>query len=137
MKRAEFTVPGLPKGKARPRATFVNGRARLYTPKTTVEFEDKVRTAATPHFNRPISGPVKLRIVAYFPMPKSWSKRRRAEMDGKLHTQKPDKDNVEKAICDGLNGTAWVDDCLVADGRCVKRWSTVAETFVQVEEVEE
>lgn len=135
MFKAEFTVPGLPKGKARPRATFINGKARLYTPKTTVEFEGAVRKAAAPHFQTPIDGPVKLNIVAYFPMPKSWSKRRRAEMDGKHHTKKPDKDNVEKAICDGLNGTAWVDDCLVADGRTVKRWANFAGTFVRIEEI--
>lgn len=135
MAGAEFTVPGTPKGKGRPRATVANGRARLYTPKTTVEFEKTVREAAEPHFSQPIAGPVRLRIVAYFPMPKSWSKRRRAEMDGKLHTSKPDGDNILKSLCDGLNSLAFVDDMQVADGRCVKRWSQYAETFVRVEEI--
>lgn len=34
------------------------------------------------------------------PMPASWSKRRRAEMRGKPHQQKPDWDNLAKALFD-------------------------------------
>lgn len=129
---AEFTVPGKPHGKGRPRATVVNGHARLYTPDTTAAYEAAVRDAGAPHFDAPIAGPVRLRIVAYFEMPRSWSKRKRAEMQGQFHTQKPDGDNVLKSFKDGLNGIAWNDDCQVADARVVKRWATHAETFVQI-----
>lgn len=129
---AEFTVPGKPQGKARARATVINGRARMYTPETTVAFEAAVRDAGTPHFEAPIAGPVRLRIVAYFEMPRSWSKRKREAMHGQFHTQKPDSDNVTKAIKDSLNGVAWHDDCQVADERTVKRWSVYARTFVQI-----
>lgn len=47
---AEFTVPGRPHGKGRPRATVVNGHARLYTPDTTAAYEAAVREAGSPHF---------------------------------------------------------------------------------------
>lgn len=134
MIRAEFTVPGKPHGKGRARAAVANGRARLYTPSTTVAFEAAVRDAGAPHFTAPIAGPVRVRIVACFEMPKRWSKRKREAMHGQLHTQKPDADNVTKAIKDSLNGVAWHDDCQVADERTVKRWSRLAETFVQIEE---
>lgn len=134
MMQAEFTVPGKPQGKARARATVVNGRARMYTPETTVAFEAAVRAAGAPHFTGPISGPVRMRIVAFFEMPKSWSKRKRAEMHGAFHTQKPDSDNVTKAVKDGLTGLAYHDDCQVADERTVKRWSHYGETFVQIGE---
>lgn len=87
---------------------------------------------AVPLFAAPIEGPVKLRIVATFEIPKSWSKKRRAEMVGAYHTQKPDRDNIEKSIQDGLNRIAFADDCQVADGRCVKRWGLYAETYVEV-----
>lgn len=129
---AEFTVPGKPHGKGRPRATVVNGHARLYTPDTTAAYEAAVRAAGSPHFEAPIAGPVRLRIVAFFEMPASWSRRKRETMRGQFHTQKPDGDNVLKSIKDGLNEIAWNDDCQVADARVVKRWADYAETFVQI-----
>ncbi len=132
MTAVEFTIPGRPQGKARARAVTVNGRARMYTPDTTVAFEAAVRDAGAAHLTDPIAGPVRLRIVAYFEMPRSWSKRKRAAMHGQFHTQKPDADNVTKAIKDGLNGLAYHDDCQVADERTIKRWSEYGETFVQI-----
>lgn len=131
--QAEFVVPGKPHGKGRPRATVVAGRARLYTPQASADYEAAVREAGGPHFPTPIRGPVKLRIVAIFETPPSWSKRKRAEMQGRFHVQKPDGDNVMKSIKDGLNGIAWVDDCQAADCRVVKRWGSHSETFVLVE----
>lgn len=131
---AAFVIPGKPHGKGRPRATTVGGRARVYTPKASADYEAEVRRFGSPHFEAPIAGPVKLRIVAYFEMPRSWSKRKREEMHGQFHTQKPDGSNVLKSIEDGLNGVAWADDCQICDARAVKRWSLYSETFVQISE---
>ena len=132
MMPAEFTIPGDPHGKGRPRATVVGGRARLYTPQKSADYEARVREIGARHFSAPLDCPVKIRIVAYFAMPKSWSKRKRAEQAGRHHTQKPDADNIMKSIKDGLNGVAWRDDCQAADCRIVKRWGDRAETFVQI-----
>lgn len=132
---AQFTIPGKPFGKQRPKATAVGGHARVYTPKETVSFESKVAEIARPFFPVPIEGPVKLRIVAVFQIPKSWSKRKQAEANEQHHTQKPDADNIAKALKDGMNRIAWRDDCQVADVRCVKRWGRYAETYVQVEAI--
>ena len=33
-------------------------------------------------------------------MPKSWSKKKKAQMDGTPHTQTPDLDNLLKSVCD-------------------------------------
>lgn len=41
-------------------------------------------------------------IVFMVPMPKSWSKVKKAEMNGKLHEQRPDLDNYLKAFWDAL-----------------------------------
>ncbi|MBR9839919.1 MAG: RusA family crossover junction endodeoxyribonuclease [Rhodobacteraceae bacterium] len=129
----EFTIPGKPFAKQRPKAANVAGRARVYTPAETVSFERKVAEIARPDFPVPFEGPVRLRIVAIFPIPKSWTKARKAEALGGFHIQKPDADNLLKAVKDGLNRIAWGDDCQVADERCVKRWGARAETFVRVE----
>ena len=131
-----FTIPGKPFAKQRPKAAVVAGRARVYTPKQTVSFERQVAEIARPEFPAPFEGAVKLRVVAVFQIPKSWTKKRKAEAaqdGGAFHTQRPDGDNLLKAIKDGLNRIAWVDDCQVADVRCVKRWGEQAATFVQVE----
>ncbi len=56
--------------------------------------------------------------TAYFPIPKSWSKKKQAAMAGQLHRQKPDRDNVDKAIMDAL----LQEDCAVARGYTEKRW---------------
>lgn len=76
---------------------------------------------------------MKLRIVAVFAVAASWSKKKQAALEGGFHTQKPDSDNIAKALKDGLNRIAWRDDSQVADVRCVKRWGRYDETFVQVE----
>ena len=130
---ADFTIPGRPFAKQRPKAAIVAGRAAVYTPKETVSFQSKVAEIARPHFPVPIQGPVKLRIVAVFAVGGSWSKKKQAALDGGFHTQKPDSDNLAKAIKDGLNRIAWRDDSQVADVRCVKRWGRYDETYVQVE----
>jgi Holliday junction resolvase RusA-like endonuclease len=56
--------------------------------------------------------------VAYLPIPKSWSKKRKAEMTGKPHRQKPDRDNIDKAILD----TLFEEDSGVAFGHLSKYW---------------
>jgi Holliday junction resolvase RusA-like endonuclease len=38
----------------------------------------------------------------YLPMPKSWSKKKKDLMNGKPHKQKPDVDNICKAVMDAL-----------------------------------
>ncbi len=58
-------------------------------------------------------------MIFYIPMPDSWSKKKKVEFDGKPHQQKPDKDNLEKAILDAL----CPEDSYVWDGRVSKYWS--------------
>jgi Holliday junction resolvase RusA-like endonuclease len=43
-----------------------------------------------------------LGIVAYLPFPKSYGAKVRASASGKLHRQKPDADNIAKAVMDAL-----------------------------------
>ena len=43
-----------------------------------------------------------LDIVFYLPMPDSWSKKKKREMNGKPHQQKPDVDNLLKGFTDSL-----------------------------------
>lgn len=62
-----------------------------------------------------------IHVQFYLPMFKSWTKKKRARLDGKPHQQKPDVDNLTKAFADAL----WPDDdSHVWDMRATKRWAT-------------
>ncbi len=46
--------------------------------------------------------PDRFGVIFYLPMPLSWSKRKRSQMLGKPHQQKPDNSNLLKALEDVL-----------------------------------
>lgn len=56
--------------------------------------------------------------TAYFEPPKSWSKKKRCEVIGKLHRAKPDRDNIDKAVLDSL----FKQDSGIAKGTLDKCW---------------
>ena len=65
-------------------------------------------------------------VVCVIPMPKSWSKKEKAEMLHQPHRQRPDKDNLEKAILDAIYG----EDSHIWDGRITKIWGDTGEIIV-------
>ena len=71
-----------------------------------------------------------LSVVFHMPMPKSWSKKDRTEMLGKPHQQKPDIDNLVKALLDAVLG----DDSHVYEIRAVKFWDEVGSFTILGEE---
>ena len=68
-----------------------------------------------------------------FAPPASWSAKKQAAHLDQFHTQKPDLDNLEKAILDGLNRIAFADDSQVALVYKLKRWDMTSRTVVSVE----
>lgn len=114
-----FTVPGEPRGKARPKVTRTKaGKSLTYTPDKTVAYEELVRqrylqAAGGERF--PDGVPLALFVRAFYGIPKSTSKRKRAEIAAGAcwPTKKPDFDNVFKILCDALNGIAYADDAQI------------------------
>lgn len=129
--RATFTIPGKPFAKARPKFSRVTGHA--YTPAPTVSFERTVGQIAAQHFSAPIEGPIGMTITATFQPPPSWSAKKRAAHMGRPHVQRPDIDNIGKAICDGLNRIAFADDGQICALTMVKVWGAIEGTAVIVE----
>jgi Holliday junction resolvase RusA-like endonuclease len=71
-------------------------------------------------------------ITFYLPMPESWSRKKRALYDGQPHQQKPDLDNLVKAVLDAIYG----DDSGVWEMHAQKRWTSERGYFtVEVEPV--
>lgn len=127
-----LTIPGKCVAKARPRFTR---SGRVYTPAATAKYAKRVSDAATDAMagEPPIAGPVEMIVHVRLPVPKSWSKGKRAsaEQGGTRPIGKPDADNYAKNLMDACNGIVWLDDAQVVDLRCVKYYA--AEPCVTVE----
>lgn len=130
MSKIRIEIPGKPFAKQRARATR---QGRMYTPKETVSFERTVAEYALASGVKPLEGPVKFTLIAVFEPAKSWSKKKTAELIWRPHTQKPDLDNIEKAVLDGLNRIAFADDSQVCQHESKKMWGSEAKTIIEVE----
>lgn len=124
--RITFSVPGKPQGKGRPRFTK-SGRA--YTPKATADYEALIRRMYLLQGGKLFEGAVKLSVLILYPIPKSTPKLTRQQMvAGDIRpTKKPDGDNVEKAVADALNKTAYLDDSQIIEARWEKRYAADEE----------
>lgn len=134
--KIQFTIPGVPVGKGRPRFTR-DGHA--HTPQKTRDYEDKVVLCWKCQSGKGFAAGVPLiaHITAYFSVPKRTSKAKRAAMEGKYHMARPDADNICKAILDALNQHAYPDDSAVQIGGCYKIYTTGAPRVeVTIEEAE-
>ncbi len=111
-----YKIPIIPLGK--PRMTRADAWKNRECVQAYWDFKDELRLRVgqsrvpLPHQIKGVSW------LAYFPIPKSWSKKKTAEMAGTIHQVKPDRDNIDKAILDSLFG----NDSGVAIGLTGKFW---------------
>ncbi len=137
----KFRVPGPPKGKQRPRVCRINGRSVTYTPKQTIEYEQKVRASYTSvskvKFQKDV--PLEISILALFPIPLHASKKLKKQMlNGEvLPTKRPDCDNIIKIILDALNGLAYQDDCQICKVYFAKIYAKTPEIRVLIKNIME
>lgn len=119
-----FTVPGAPVPKGRARSRLVKTRdgrqfVSHYTPDETTRYENLVRMCARDamHDRYPLDGPIRLEVTVVIPIPASWSNRKQRDAAaGRVGaTKKPDVDNFVKALADGCNAVAWVDDSQIVE----------------------
>lgn len=131
-----FTVPGEPQGKGRAKIVKIGGFSRMATPEKTVAYEGLVSMAAQQAMGgaKPFEGPCVLEVLAVFSLPKSATKKQRADAAAGIFrpTKKPDADNVLKAVCDGMNGVVWKDDVQAVDVRTIKRYGDTPGVQVRV-----
>jgi Holliday junction resolvase RusA-like endonuclease len=135
--KVSFFIPGKPQGKGRPR--FVRKTGHTYTPDTTVKYEDSVRKEykeQCENYRFPDGAPLKMRIDAYFEIPKRANKLERLTMASGVAypIKKPDADNIMKIVLDSLNGVAYKDDVQIVGLSLAKRYAALARTSVEIEE---
>lgn len=126
-----FRVNGIPQGKGRPRVSTANGITRAYTPAKTRKYEQEVaeaaKLAAMKQNWMKSDAPIILHICAWFPIPKSWPKwKKAAAQAGDIYpTTKPDADNIGKGISDALNEIVYNDDSQVVECIIKKRYCRI------------
>lgn len=130
-------MPGPPKGKARARTVRTRGGQTFsYTPEGTVLYENLIKISFSQTGERPFRAEEYLRvtIMAYYPVPKSTSKKKATEMvAGYIRpAKKPDIDNVIKSILDALNGVAYHDDTQVVAVFAEKYYSDTPRVEVEI-----
>lgn len=132
-----FKVPGTAVAKARPRVT-AHG---CYTPRSTREYEAKIRAAylsacAGDRFAQ--GTPVALKVLVVKAPPQSATKKRRAAMLASeiLPTMRPDWDNYGKIVSDALNGVAWEDDSQVVNAQVFKCYGETDALYVMLADAE-
>ena len=138
MQEIRFTVLGEPKGKGRPRFNTRTGHAM--TPKDTVNYESLVRleyAQQTDGFRFQDDAMLDMRILAYYSIPQSKSKKVKAAMlNNEIRpTKKPDMDNVVKIIADSLNQVEYRDDTQIVDCQCRKFYSEQPRVEVIIKQI--
>ena len=130
-----FVVDGEVRPKDRPRFTKTG---RIFTPKRTVEYENKVKGAYLREYPSGMAFPdeaVEMVLNIYVEVPKSYSKKKRDHMICfEYPKKKPDIDNQIKAIADALNGVAYTDDKQIVSLRVLRFWSESAKAEITLRE---
>jgi len=134
-----FTIYGNPKSLKRHRTAGRGKKARRYDPSDV----DKGTFFAKCQENmpeKPWSGPLRVDLLLFFPRPRSHY--RTGKYAGELkpnmqiwYDKTPDRDNVEKFICDALNGIFWSDDRIICDGVIQKKYSDRPRIEITVEKL--
>lgn len=119
----KLTISGEPTAKQRPRM----GNGFTYTPTKTVNYETLVKELFISNYPNGslLEGPLRMRVVAYFTIPESKSKKVKEEMRNGIirPTKKPDWDNIGKIISDALNTIAYKDDSQIVESSIQKFYS--------------
>ena len=138
--RITFFVESKPQGKARAR-TFYDRRSdkmRSITPQQTKSYEDLIRwsykAAGGQYMGEKL---IKVEIQAFYPIPKSFSKKKRndAIFERIRPTTKPDCDNIIKVVLDALNGVAYYDDKQVVSVSCEKYYGETGYLRISIQEI--
>ena len=112
---ATFVIPGTPIAKKRPRFVghaWNSQGAQMDDTRWLLKKQSRALSLPIPK-----GVPVSLKMLFVFPIPESWSKKKKASPPP--HTSKPDGDNVEKYYKDCMTKIIWHDDCQVNE--CSKR----------------
>lgn len=131
----EFTVPTAPVAKARARSTR---SGQHYTPQKTVDFENMVAWYAKAAMaGKPLyEGALIVTLYYGIPIPKTLEPRiKKGELI--YPTKRPDMDNYEKSVLDGMNGVVYKDDSQIVATFHKKRYTRNPRVVISVDSATE
>ena len=128
MTHIKFEIPPRPKGRPR----FAKGN--VYTPKLTSDYEYTIAQEYLLKGFKKHLGAISVFITFNYRIAQSRVKKLR---HGDICTEKADIDNLVKAILDGLNGVAFLDDKQVYKIVAEKKWADSNSVDVMIFEREE
>ena len=75
--------------------------------------------------------------IFLIPMPQSWTKKRKRACNGMKHPQKPDKDNLEKALVDAIYRHG--DDSHIWNSSATKLWAwtggiLISDNYIKIDD---
>lgn len=132
MRKTSIFFPFEPVPKGRPKFTK-SGHA--YTPKTTKDYEKKVREYYQSQTDDFYDTAIKVRLVFNMPIPKSTTKKNRnLIMTGQIKcTVSKDADNLAKSVLDSIIGVAYEDDRLITKLVAIKQYATDGNVGTEME----
>lgn len=139
----------IPQGAKRPRYRFVNrnnivnaaitnpGFIHVYSPDAAQNHDYMRRLVSEQEImqlNHLICTPCDVHYRAYFPTPKSYTKKEifMAEMGLNRPITKPDWDNIAKLYSDMYNANVWIDDALTISGTVDKYYSILPRVEIDL-----
>jgi len=100
-------------------------------------WKDVCSLYANTQWNKPpAEGPCKVLYVFYRTPPKSWPKWKKEYQAGCLIQEKPDSDNLAKAVTDALEDIVFSDDGRLAHLEVEKRWREPGDSpgvYIEIE----
>lgn len=125
-KLCSFVLKGPPMGKPRmtQRDKWQKRPAVLRYRKYCDELREVAFAAGLDH----VKNVYGLMVTAFCAMPQSWSEAKKRATDGQIHQQKPDWDNIGKAVSDAL----FEEDSIVAFAAVLKYWCREGQERTEV-----
>lgn len=136
-KPIELTIYGKPIAKKRPRFYRRGNHVGTYNDQQTEEGRFILDVKSQINGCGIINGPIKLVATFFMPIPKSTSKKKKAEMlRGEIkHVKRPDVDNMLKFVCDCLEGILYKNDSQIYIKHAAKIYSENPMTKVSILEI--
>lgn len=114
-------IPGEPCAQGRPRAFRVGAGIRMFDPPKSRAWKGgaQIHMQHAMEGRSPLDGPLEVVVVGVWILPKT--KERRVPVPRQWRPQRPDAENVAKAVLDAGNGVLWRDDAQVVR-LIVEKW---------------